>query len=104
MSINALGKPTEGATLIEAVVDSGAVDSVANDAAFNGTIKPSKMSREGKKYRGPDGSRIPNLGQKDVVFESDEGHKCGLTFQVADVERPLIAASHLTEAGNRVSL
>ena len=62
------------------------------------------MSREGKKYRGPDGARIPNLGQKKVMFSSDEGLKCGLTFQVADVERPLIAASHLTEAGNEVSL
>ena len=104
MSINALGSPAEGATLVEAVLDSGAVDSVANDKVFKGAIKPSKMSKEGKKYRGPDGSRIPNLGQKNVVFASDEGHKCGLTFQIADVERPLIAASHLTEAGNKVSL
>ena len=102
--INALGSPTEGATLIEAVVDSGAVDSVANGSTFHGEVKPSKMSKDGKMYRGPDGSRIPNLGQKDVTFTSDEGLKCGLTFQVADVERPLIAASHLTEAGNEVSL
>ena len=101
--INALGSPTEGATLIEAVVDSGAVDSVANESTFLGEVKPSKMSKDGKMYRGPDGSRIPNLGQKDVTFTSDEGLKCGLTFQVADVERPLIAASHLIEAGNEVS-
>ena len=33
-AINALGCPTQGATLVEAVLDSGAVDSVASDHVF----------------------------------------------------------------------
>ena len=103
-SLNALGKQTPGACLVEAVVDSGAVNSVAPLNVFPGELKASEMSKNGQKYRGPDGSRIPNLGQKDVEFVSDEGHKCGLTWQIADVERPLIAVSHLSEAGNEVVL
>ena len=103
-SLNALGKQTPGACLVEAVVDSGAVNSVAPLNVFPGELKASEMSKNGKKYRGPDGSRIPNLGQKDVEFVSDEGHKCGLTWQIADVERPLIAVLHLPEAGNEVVL
>ena len=101
---NALGEGKEGMVLVEAVVDSGATNSVAKKGVFKGSVKPSAMSQAGKGYRGPDGGRIPNHGQTDVSFEPDEGHKCGLTFQIADVERPLIAVSHLSEAGNEVRL
>ena len=103
-TLNALGGPRPGARLVEAVVDSGAVDSVAPPGVFEGTMRPSAMSKRGKKYRGPDSSRIPNLGQLDVTFESDEGHKCGMTWQIAEIERPLIAVSHLSAAGNKVVL
>ena len=89
---------------MEAVVDSGAVDSVAPPGTFSGSLKPSAMSRGGRKYRGPDGSAIPNLGQVDVGFKSEEGHQCGLVWQIAEVERPLIAVSHLAAAGHRVVL
>ena len=104
MSLNALGRQVPVARLVEAVIDSGAVDSVAPPGLFEGVLRPSAMSKNGKKHRGPDGFRIPNLGQQDVTFESDEGHKCGMTWQVADIERPLIAVSHLSMAGNKVVL
>jgi hypothetical protein len=103
LALNALCKH-EGHELVEAVLDSGAVNSVTNETTLDAEIKPSEMSKAGKKYRGPDGSRIPNFGQQDVQFVTDEGFKCGLTMQVADVERPLIAVSHLSEAGNDVIL
>jgi hypothetical protein len=101
-SLNALGKKTPGAILIEAVVDSGAADPVARAGTFAGKVTASPMSKAGQKYRGPDGTRIPNSGQQKVSFTSDEGHKCGMTWQIADVERPLIAVSHLSAAGNKV--
>lgn len=104
VALNALGKPAGDCELVEAVVDSGAVASVTRRGLFDVAITPSEMSKAGKHYRGPDGSRIPNLGQQAVEFLTEEGHKCGLTMQVADVERPLIAVSHLSEAGNDVSL
>ena len=101
-AINALGHQTPGARLVEAVVDSGAVDPVAPKGIFEGTLEPSEMSLKGKKYRGPDGARIVNHGQMNVAFTSDEGAKCGLRWQIADVERPLIAVSYLTAARNEV--
>jgi hypothetical protein len=103
VGLNALGVQTPGAILIEAVVDSGAADSVAKAGTFSGKVMPSPMSRAGKKYRGPDGTNIPNEGELAVHFVSDEGHKCGLKWQIANVERPLIAVSHLSSAGNDVT-
>ena len=102
MALNALGVQTPGAVLVEAVVDSGAADPVARAGTFPGKVAPSTMSKTGRKYRGPDGTRIVNEGQQSVQFTSDEGHRCGMTWQIADVERPLIAVSHLSAAGNKV--
>ena len=62
------------------------------------------MSRAGRKYRAANGTRISNLGQMRVAFKTTEGHQCGMPFQVAEVERPLIAVSQLAAAGNRVEL
>ena len=101
-ALNALGRQTPGARLVEAVVDSGAVDPVAPKDLFDGELEPSEMSKKGKKYCGPDGARIENYGQMNVGFTSDEGAKCGLRWQIADVERPLIAVSYLTAGGNEV--
>ena len=103
-SVNALGKKTPGAILVEAVVDSGAVDSVTPPKIFSAQVRSSEMSRNGVKYEGPDKSKIPNLGETDAVFAVDEGHSCGLRMQVADISRPLIAASHLADGGNIVQL
>jgi hypothetical protein len=61
------------------------------------------MSKAGRKYRGPDGTRITNEGEQKVQFVTEEGHKCGMVWQIADVERPLIAVSHLSAAGNHVT-
>ena len=100
----ALGRPAQGGRLVEAVVDSGAVDSVAPPGTFDGAPRPSAMSRGGKRYHGPDGSPIPNLGQQDVGFRTEEGHQCRLTWQVAQIERPLVAVSHLSASGHKVVL
>ena len=90
--------------IIEVVVDSGAVQSVAPPNLFPGPVEPSPMSRAGKTYRAANGSRIKNFGQTRVAFVSDEGHRCSLPFQVADVEHPLLSVSHLTQVGHRVEL
>ena len=90
--------------LVEAVVDSGAEESVSPPGEFPGQVLPSAMSKTGRHYRAANGTRIPNLGQQDAHFKTEEGHVCGLPFQVADVERPLIAVSQLAAAGNKVTL
>ena len=90
--------------LIEAVIDSGAEESVAPPKLFPGKVEPSEMSKAGKRYKAANGTRIPNLGQLKVSFQTAEGHRCGMPFQVAEVEKPLIAVSQLAAAGNTVTL
>ena len=58
----------------------------------------------GKKYRGPDKSPIPNLGEVEGRFITEEGIGPGITWQVADIDRPLIAGTQVTNAGNRITL
>ena len=93
-----------GEKVIDVVVDSGAVASVAPKGLFPGALEPSAMSRAGRTYRAANGSPIRNFGQVRVPFVSAEGHKCSFPFQVAAVEHALLSVGHLTEAGNRVEL
>ena len=93
-----------GGRVVEAVVDSGAVHSVTPPSLFPGRVSPSPWSRTGRGYRAANGTRIKNLGQVQVPFSTAEGHKCGIPFQVAEVEQPLLSVAHLTAAGNRVEL
>eukprot|EP00974_Lingulodinium_polyedra_P100346 9719599-Lingulodinium_polyedra.AAC.1 len=59
------------------------------------------MSRAGQMYRAANGARIPNRGEQDVRFETEEGIRAVIPFQLADVERPpLFAVSSLTAAGD----
>ena len=89
--------------VIEAVVDSGAEESVAPPDLFNEEVVPSVMSREGRCYRAANGSPIENLGQMVVRFKDEGGRQCGIPFQVAAVDRPLISVSLLVAAGCRVT-
>ena len=58
--------------LVEVVVDSEEKESLAGPGVFPGVVVPSAMSKSGRKYRAANGTRIPNLGQLDVHFRSDE--------------------------------
>ena len=99
-----LAPAPSGCHIVEAVVDSGAEQSVVPPGIFPGTVRPSAMSLSGRAYRAANGSRIKNLGEMDLLFHTESGQKCGLPVQVAEVERPLIAASQLGAAGNKVEL
>jgi hypothetical protein len=90
--------------IIEVVVDSGAVESVAPPSLFPGKVLPSAMSKSGRTYRAANGSQIRNLGQVRVPFVSEEGHRCSMPFQIAEVEHALLSVGHLTANGNRVEL
>jgi len=90
--------------VVEAAVDSGAVHSVTPPLKFPGAMTPSPWSRAGRGYRAANGTSIKNLGQVQVPFGTEEGHKCSIPFQVAEVEQPLLSVAHLTAAGNRVEL
>ena len=99
-----VGAVARDGKFMEAVVDSGAEESVAPPGFFAAPVVPSAMSKVGGKYRAANGTRIRNLGQQKVAFITAEGHKCEMPFQVAEVERPLVSVAQLTSAGNRVIL
>ena len=96
--------PQSDERIIEIVVDSGAVQSVTPPGLFPGRVVPCEMSQSGRTFRAANGSRIRNLGQLRVAFTSQEGHRCALPLQVAEVEHVLLSVSHLARAGNVVEL
>ena len=51
-------------------------------------------------YLSTNGDLIPNQGEMKVDFLTQERQRGRITFQVADVKRPLLAVSTLTRAGN----
>ena len=85
------------------MVDSGAEDTVAPPNLLPGAVRPSEMSQSGKCYRGANGSEIRNLGQTVCDFQDSSGQECGLGFQIAAVERPLVAVSQLCDNGCEVT-
>ena len=60
------------------------------------------MQRVGGRYRAANGAIIPNLGETNAAFTTEEGRPCTLKFQIAGVERPLISAAQLTRTGHKV--
>eukprot|EP00969_Alexandrium_andersonii_P291793 12896093-Alexandrium_andersonii.AAC.1 len=66
----------------------------------NRRILDSEASRKGVHYLAADGGRVPNLGEVHLGFFTKEKHRCRITFQVADVKRPLFAVGTPTKAGN----
>ncbi len=102
--LGAVSGDVRGGQIVEAIVDSGAVHSVAPPGLFPGPTVPSPWSRAGRGYRAANGTGIKNLGQVSVKFATAEGDRCSIPFQVAEVEQPLLSVAHLTSAGNRVEL
>ena len=89
---------------MEVTVDSGAAHSVADGNTWP-TIprRESEGSKNGSYYLGPGKERIPNRGQKSLSIKT-EGNKNirRMTFQDAEVRKPLAAVSGITEKDNVV--
>ena len=65
-------------------------------------VKEGEAKREGVVYMAADGGEIPNLGEQNVTFRTFEGYPGAVDFQVADVQRPLLSATALTQKGSKV--
>ena len=65
-------------------------------------IRPSRGSRAGMKYVGAGGERIKNEGEVDFQFESIEGHKSSMVFQIAEVNKPLASVAYFVDRDFRV--
>ena len=88
---------------IEAVMDSGAADSVAPASIAPWVpVAESPGSRRGQHYLSASGDRLPNQGQKRLQVLTEDGTPTTTTYQIADVTRPLCAVSRMCDQDNVV--
>ena len=90
---------------IDMAVDSGATESVVGEEMLtNVEIKEGEATRRGVQYEVASGSLIPNLGEKKFVAVDEQGVERSMTVQVCDVNKPLLSAHKIVQAGNKVVL
>ena len=86
---------------IEITVDSGACVTVMPRALCPGiSILQNRLSREGVEYEVANGAHIPNLGERRcemMTVGSVVGKR--ITFQVADVHKPLLSVTDCADMG-----
>ena len=91
---------------ISSVMDSGSIDNVTNrQMAPEYPVQESLMSKSGQKYSaaGAGSKGIPNEGQQELLFYSNEGAPVPMRYQVAEVRKPLTSVSKICDRGNRVT-
>ena len=87
--------------LIRITADSGAADHVAPIKTANHVeVKQTEASKQGVKYVAANGHKIANLGQRRIEGVTDAGVHLGMTWQVADVKKPLASIGRMCDAGN----
>ena len=86
---------------IRVTADSGAVDHVApRSTAAHIPIRETAASRQGVHYVAANGSKISNLGAKRVQGFTKEHTPLEMTWQIAEVKRPLASIGKICDAGN----
>ena len=84
------------------MVDSGAADNVMLFPEISTEETDTSKNRKG--FKGPGGEHIKNYGQQIMPVKTPEGFVRKSTWQVAEVRRPLVSASHIIQAGTTRSL
>ena len=88
---------------VRTVLDSGAADSVAPPTlAPQVEITESLGSKRGQCYVSASAGRVPNMGQKVLNVQTNEGKDTTVLYQIAEVSRPLTSVSATCEKGNWV--
>jgi len=103
--IMSMGKADEEDWIeIDAIVDSGAVDTIAPKAMVEGlNIRQTEISKRNGKYAAADGGVIQNLGECVMEGFGEDGTPMRLVTQVGDkVTNMLIAVRRMVESGNMV--
>ena len=86
---------------VTVVVDSGTAENVMPRSMFPEIgIRQTERSKNGKGIKGPGGENIKNHGQQIMSVRTPEGFVRKNTWQVADMRRSPVSASHLIQAGN----
>ena len=82
------------------------VDSAADESRWpkdlGGAFK-TRPSTKNIQLRTANGAQMGHYGEKVVTFKGEDESVVGLTFQVTDVKKPLLAVRRLVERGNAVS-
>ena len=87
--------------MVKVTADSGAADHVAPvQTASHLEVRETEASRQGVKYVAANGHKIANLGQRKIQGVTDKGVPLGMTWQVADVKKPLASVGRMCDAGN----
>ena len=88
-------------TEIEVTVDSGACVSVTPVGICEGIeVIESELSRNGAEYEVAHGATIPNFGERKCeVMTVGSLHAKRITFQVAEVHKPLLSISGCADMG-----
>ena len=63
-------------------------------------IKETSASRAGIKYVAANGTSIVNEGERRISGVTDDGIRLDMTWQVADVKKPLASIGRMCDAGN----
>ena len=65
--------------------------------------KPAAKDKSNAVYVGANGSKMRNMGMKEVQFRSDNCGGIGMmAFQVTNVQKPLASVRRIVERGNKV--
>ena len=88
---------------IRTVMDSGAADSVAPPSmAPKVAVQESPGSKRGQCYVSASAGRMPNMGQKVLKIQTNEGRDTTVLYQIAEVSRPLTSVSATCDKWNWV--
>ena len=97
--------PGSGYRRVKAIVDSGASNSVAaGSLAPEIPVVPSEGSKRGQTYAGAakGGNPLHNEGEKVIHELTSQGRPVTTTWQVVEVNRPLMSVHQICERGNVV--
>ena len=85
-------------------MDSGAANNVMPKRMVRNknSIRPSKGSIANVHYVAANNGRIPNEGEIDFQFDTVEGNKESMIFQIAEVNKALGSISYLVDHGYTV--
>ena len=86
---------------IELAVDSGATETVVGEEMLSNikTIQ-GECAKRGVEYEVANGETIPNVGERRCILMSEDSNSPkAITFQIADIHKPLLSVSRCAGLG-----
>ena len=87
---------------IEIPIDSGAVESVCPENWCSQFPLLSTDRSRGANYVSATGHKIPNLGERQVMIQTEDNAHSGMRFQATHVNQPLGSVARICDANHRV--